>query len=159
MTQRSNVLRVNAVEEQEAYRSAVAEILRNVQGDHKTTLLDISERIDVSLGTISNAANKKADLNPIYLNRLGRAYGPSSLDPYVALAGGRVVAKAADEPGDVLPVLTLASARIAEARSPSSPAGIVETLREQLGYLPELRRVQREVSAEICRIEARRDAA
>ena len=39
-----NVLRVNAVEETEAYRSAVAEILRRVQSEHELTLLEISER-------------------------------------------------------------------------------------------------------------------
>jgi hypothetical protein len=61
-----NVLHVNAVEETAAYRSAVAEILRRVQSGEGLTLLEISERIDVSLGTISNAANKKADLSPTY---------------------------------------------------------------------------------------------
>lgn len=154
-----NVLRVNAVEEQADYREAVAEILRNVQHDHKVTLQDIADTIDVSLGTVSNAANKKADLNPIYLKRMGEAFGPHALDPYARLMGGRVIAIEMGGETDVLPILLAASQQIAIARSPSSEAGVVETLREQLGYLPELRRVRREADAEIARIEARRDAA
>jgi len=159
MMQRSNVLRVNAVEEQEAYRSAVAEILRNVQNDHGTTLLEISERIDVSLGTISNAANKRADLNPIYLNRIGRAYGVHSLDPYLALAGGRAVAREPDPSADILPLTNLVSFRISSARSPGSPGGPRELLKERLDYLPDLKRLVREGQALICQIERERDAA
>lgn len=154
-----NVLRVNSVEEQARYRDAVAEILRRVQHDHSVTLLEISERIDVSLGTIGNAANKKCDLNPIYLNRLGKVFGASALDPYAALAGGRMVPIAADPADDVLPILTITSHLIAQARSPSSPGGTIETLREQLGYLPELRRARREMDALIAAIEARKEAA
>jgi hypothetical protein len=159
MTHRSSVLRVNVVEEQAAYRDAVAQILRNIQSDHEVTLQDVSETIAVSLGTISNAANKKADLNPLYLKRLGAAYGCHHLDPYARLAGGRMVAVEQNSDGDVLPVLSLAAYRVASARAPSSPGGVSETLREQLDYLPDLRRLRREVEALICRIETRKDAA
>jgi transcriptional regulator with XRE-family HTH domain len=154
-----NVLRVNAVEEQAAYRGAVAEILRNVQNDEGKTLLEISERIDVSLGTISNAANKKADLNPIYLNRIGQVFGPHYLDPYAALAGGRMVARDPDATADILPLTLMVGQRIAEARSSNSPGGVREILPEKLAYLPELRRLHRESGALICQIERERDAA
>lgn len=158
MTQCS-VLRVNAVEEQAAYRQAIAEILRNIQLDYDTTLQEIAEKIDVSLGTISNAANKKADLGAIYLNRLGRAYAPHVLDPYAKLAGGRVVARESGDEKDVLPILTMTAAQIAEARSPHSPGGVVETLRERLGYLPFLRTLRRQTDALIKDIEDQKDAA
>lgn len=154
-----SVLRVNAVEEQADYRKAVAEVLRNIQADHDVTLQEIADTIDVSLGTVSNAANKKGVLNPIYLNRLGKAYGVHHLDPYARLAGGRMVAVEQTSDGDVLPVLSLASYRVAQARAPSSPGGVSETLREQLDYLPDLRRLRREVEALICRIEQRKDVA
>lgn len=160
MTQRSkSVLRVNAVEEQAAYRCAVADILRTIQSDHAVTLLDISERIDVSLGTVSNAANKKADLNPLYLKRLGEAFNPHHLDPYARLFGGRIVAISPVENVDVLPDLMLVGHEIATARAASSPGGIVETLREQLGMLPDLRRLHRELGDLITSIELRKDAA
>lgn len=155
----SNVLRVNAVEETACYREAVAEILRDVQSIHRVTLLDISETIDVSLGTVSNAANKKSDLNPIYLNRLGKAYGPCTLDPYVRLIGGRVVPVECDGCDDILPLLLSVGQVIAAARAPSSPGGTVETLREQLGYVAQLRAVRREADALIGKIEARKLAA
>jgi transcriptional regulator with XRE-family HTH domain len=155
----TNVLRVNTVEEQADYRKAVAEILITIQSDHRVTLQEVAERIDVSLGTISNAANKKADLGAIYLNRLGRVYGVHHLDPYARLAGGRCLPVAADGEADVLPVLNMAAYRVSSARTSSSPGGVAETLKEQLDYLPDLRRLRRDVEALICRIEAREKAA
>lgn len=149
-----NVLRVNAVEEREEYRDAVAEILRNVQHDHQVTLLDIADRIDVSLGTISNAANKKADLCAPFLKRIGKAFGVSSLDPYVRSIGGRVMPTEADGAVDILPTILNTGHQIATARTASSPGGIIETLSEKLGYLPELRRLRRETDALINKIEA-----
>src|SRR6187431_1448852 len=148
-----NVLRVNAVEEQTAYRLAVAEILRRVQSEHGVTLLEIADKIDVSLGTISNAANKKADLNATYLNRLGVVFGPNTLDPYAALSGGRMVPLEVSMQRDVLPFVQRAGLRIAEARDPASPGGPRETLREKLGYLPDLRALQKELGSLICLIE------
>ena len=152
-----NVLRVNAVEETAAYREAVAEILRNVQNDHRTTLQEISETIDVSLGTVSNAANKKNDLNPIYLKRLGEVYGPHTLDPYARLIGGRVVPVEREGTSDILPTLLAAGCLIATARTETSPGGKREILQEKLGYLADLRRVRREADALIASIEAERD--
>ena len=159
MQGRNNVLRVNAVEEQASYLEAVAEILREIQSDHKVTLLQISEAIDVSLGTVSNAANKKGVLNPLYLKRLGEAFGVHHLDPYAKLAGGRMVPLDPDGSGDILPGLMLVGGQIAQSRTPTSPGGAVETLREQLNYLPYLRRHLREIEALIHSIEARKDAA
>lgn len=154
-----NVLRVNAVEEREDYREAVAEILRNIQHDHRVTLQDISEAIDVSLGTVSNAANKKCDLSATFLMRIGKVYGAHALDPYARLTGGRFVPVEQKGDGDILPTLLGAGQLIAIARTEASPGGTREVLQERLGYLPELRRVRREAEALIARIEAERDAA
>jgi hypothetical protein len=154
-----NVLRVNATEEQADYREAVADILRAIQSDHRVTLQEISDTVAVSLGTVSNAANKRGDLGPIYLKRLGQVYGVHHLDPYAKLAGGRMVPVTPDGGADVLPFLTIASHKIATARCPSSPGGVSETLREQLEYLPDLRRLHRELGAAINAIETRKDAA
>jgi transcriptional regulator with XRE-family HTH domain len=148
-----NVLRVNAVEERTDYRDAVAEILRRIQFDHEVTLLEISERIDVSLGTISNAANKKTDLCATYLKRLGEGYGPNTLDPYIALIGGRVVPLEVSAERDILPFLTRAALKVAEARDRNSPGGLRETLGERANYLPDLRAVRKEADALIHQIE------
>ncbi len=159
MPQSNNVLRVNEAEEETAYREAVAEIVRNIVADFGVTLVEIAEKIGVSLGTISNAFNKKGKLSPLFLNRLGVVYGVHHLDPYARLAGGRMVPIDPNGGEDILPGLHLVGMHISQARTASSPGGTVETLREQLGYLPYLRRHLREVEALIHAIEARKDAA
>jgi transcriptional regulator with XRE-family HTH domain len=143
MASGSNVLRVNRVEEQAAYRECVAEMLRLIQAEHKgsdrkpITLLEIAERIDVSLGTIGNAANKKADLSPTYLNRLAEAFGPCTLDPFAAMSGGRIVPREAEEV-DAMPSTTAAIHKLAVARSPDSPGGERITHCELLNIEPEI---------------------
>lgn len=137
----ANVLHVNTVEEQTAYRKAVAQILLDIQQDKKLTLLEIAEQIDVSLGTISNAANKKNDLSPTYLNRLAKRYGAHFLSPFAALSGGRVVPIECDEEADALPSTTAAIHKLALASSPNSPGG------------------SRIVHTELCDMEAEIEAA
>src|SRR5690606_15809038 len=86
-----NRLRVNTVEEQERYRKAVAAVLVNIQHEYGVTLQEIAEAIDVSLGTISNAANKKADLSSIYRDRLGQVFGGHVLNPIAARYGSQYI--------------------------------------------------------------------
>lgn len=147
-----NVLRVNAVEETTRYRSAVAHILLNIQHEHGVTLADIAEDISVSLGTISNAANKKTDLSPTYLNRLGERYGPETLDPYAALSGGRVVPLCPRDV-DALPSLTASVHSIALARSPKSQGGERITHSELLAMLPNLKEAQAAITSLIMQAE------
>jgi hypothetical protein len=90
----------------------------------------------VSLGTISNAANKKADLSPTYLKRIGTRFGAHMLDPYLALMGARAVPIEAEPKRDILPVMTRAQLRIVEARDPASPGGPRETIQEQARSCP-----------------------
>lgn len=153
-----SVLRVNGAEETADYRSAVSEIIRNILRDHETTLVEVAEKIDVSLGTISNAFNRRSDLSPVYLNRLGRVFGATYLTPYVRLCGG-VVQPIQGGAHDILPLMLHTGAEIAEARCVSSPGGVTETLRERLGYLPRLRRLHREMGELICEIEGERREA
>lgn len=134
----NNVLRVNPIEEQTAYRNAVARMLTCIQAEHHVTLLDIAERIGVSLGTISNAANKKNDLCRTFINRLGIAYGAAALDPIHALYGARAVPLEADENADALPSTTAAIHKLALARSPTSPGGDRITHSELLGMEGEI---------------------
>lgn len=147
-----NVLRVNSVEEQTAYRSAVARVLVNIQRDFEVTLQDIAEKIDVSLGTISNAANKRNDLSPLYVQRLGKVFGPSMLDPVARLYGGRIVPLIAEE-RDALPSLSASVHRLAVAQSPDSPGGTTITHGELLAMLPDLRAAVECMNALIIRAE------
>lgn len=148
-----NVLRVNGAEEREAYREAVSEVIRRIIAERGLTLVQISDRIDVSLGTVSNAFNKKTDLCPTYLNRLGKAYGPHHLDPVAALSGARMVPLEVSVQRDVLPFINRAGLKVAEARDPQSPGGRTETLREKAQYVPDLRQLRKELDVLICQIE------
>ena len=153
----NKVLRVNATEERDDYRGAISRILLDIQRDYQITLIDIAESIGVSLGTISNAANRKTDLCPTYLKRLGQKFGGEYLDPYHALYNTRGIPLEAANVRDILPFLARAMTRIAEARDPTSPGGGRETYREKLEYLPELERLQAELGKVICDIRALRD--
>jgi len=149
-----SVLRVNSVEETACYRNAVTQIILNIQREFEQTHIDIAERIDVSVGTISNAANKKTDLNPLYLARLGKVYGCQFLNPYVALFGGCVEPIAADD-ADPMPALTKAAYELAVIRSPDSQGGTAETLSELSRVLPTLEAAQGDVTAKIVSIKRR----
>lgn len=148
----NNVLRVNSVEETTRYRTAVAAILLDIQRDRNLTLADIAEAIDVSLGTISNAANKKTDLSVTYLKRLGEHFGPEMLNPYAALAGGRMVPLAPTE-ADALPSLSASVHSIAIARSPDSQGGERITHNELLAMLPSLKAAQAAITNMILQAE------
>ncbi len=153
-----NVLRVNTVAEQAAYVNAVAEILRDVQARHGLTLLEIAEAIDVSLGTVSNAANKKSVLNPLYLSRLAQLFGPDTLNPFARLSGGRVVPIEPDETADAMPRTTAAIHHLAVARSPESPGGEAITHTELLELEPIIDAAIKALTALKCRAEKVRAA-
>jgi transcriptional regulator with XRE-family HTH domain len=148
-----NVLRVNTVEESNALRAAIARVLTNIQHDHGMTLLEIADAIDVSLGTISNAANKKTDLSPAYRQRLEKVFGPEIMNPVAALSGGQIIALASNATADILPLVSRVGLHIAEARSPDSDGGVVETHRERLQNLPYLRNLYRDLGALIASTE------
>jgi hypothetical protein len=157
-----NVLRVNSVEEQTRYRNAVAQILIDIQREHSRpgapmTLHEIAETIDVSLGTISNAANKKNDLSVTYLARLGECFGPEMLNPYAALSGGRMVPLQPSNV-DALPSLTASVHSIALARSPDSDGGERLTHRELLKMMPDLKAAQAAITNLILQAEGVRAA-
>jgi transcriptional regulator with XRE-family HTH domain len=153
-----NVLRVNPVEEQTAYRNAVARVLTSIQAEHDVTLLDIAERIGVSLGTISNAANKKNDLCRTFINRLGQAFGGSALDPIHRLYGVRAAPLEADESADALPSTTAAIHKLALARSPTGPGGDRITHGELLDMEAEIDAAIRALTALKCRCDEVRAA-
>lgn len=132
-----NVLRVNGYQETTSYRNAVAQILLDIQTHHVITLADIAESIDVSLGTISNAANKKTDLSPTFLKRIGECFGPEFLNPYAALSGGRMVRLQPTE-DDPLPALLALATALCQAQS----EGKAHDHRVKLAMLPDLKAAQ-----------------
>lgn len=144
--QRFSVLRVNSTEETDNYRRAVARIIGHVLRDFDMTMVDIADAIDVSAGTVSNAFNRKSDLQAVYLGRIGQVFGPQYLTPYTALFGGRIMPLDIASV-DAIPPLAASLHRIACARSPQSEGGETITHRELLDIVPELRAAQRAIGA------------
>lgn len=150
----SNVLRVNVVEEEAAFLSAVHDVIRCILAEKPgRTLIDIADAIGAEVKTISNAFNKKHRLSQVFLTRLGLAFGPHCLNPIAALSGARMVPLDSGKVADILPMMLRAGTKIADARDPAGPGGERELHSERLGYLPELRRLQAEMSKLICEIE------
>lgn len=149
----SQVLRVNSVEEETSFRQAVHEVIARVIAENSVTLIDIAERIDVSVKTISNAFNKTHSLSQCFLNRLGKAYGVHVLDPVAALSGARMIPLEVSVQRDVLPFVGRVNLKIASARDPQSPGGIREVHTEKADYLPDLRALRKELDVLICQIE------
>lgn len=159
MTHRNNVLRVNSREETEALRRAVSRIICDIQRDNGLTDIDLAEAIDVSVGTISNARNMRNDLNAVYLARLGKRFGPASLDPYHALYEGRGVPLEASCDTDALPSTAAAVHKLAVVMAPDSPGGIAITHGELLDILPDIKAALRALSVLEQRAEQIRSAA
>jgi hypothetical protein len=135
-----------------AYRSAVATIIRDIQRHYDKSLIDIAEDCQVSLGTISNAVNEKTGLSATYLLKLGAVYGPAFLNPCFALMGAQA---APLEPAtkDVLPLLTMAAHTLACARDPESPGGTAEVPQERSAMLKPFKALHRELGGQIAHIE------
>jgi hypothetical protein len=148
-----NVLRVNEAEEQTAYRKAVAQIIEDILRFESADIVDIAESIDVSLGTISNAKNKKTDLSPTFLTRLGRRYGAGYLNPYFALVGAQAAPLDNTLTSDILPLLMAVGHKMASARDKEGPGGVIEVPQERLGYLPDLKRLNQRAGCLIQEIE------
>lgn len=79
----NNVLSRGSTPTTARYRSAVSTIMRNIQGE--MTDHDLAERLGCHENTIRNARNKKGDLSPITLARIGHEFGVESVNPFVAL--------------------------------------------------------------------------
>lgn len=158
----SKVLRVNEVEEQTAYRNAVAQIIEDIlrfekRDDNKPVgLVDIAESIDVSLGTVSNASNRKTDLSPTYLTRLGKRYGAGYLNPYFALVGAQAAPLDNTLTSDILPLIMALGHKVASARDPEGPGGVMEVPQEKSAYLPDLKKLNHRSACLISEIEGAR---
>jgi hypothetical protein len=153
----NHVLRVNAAEEESAFRQAVQDTIAGILAEKQgRTLIDIAETIDVSVKTISNAFNREHSLSWMFVLRMGKRFGAHHIDPVMALAGCRTTPIQPSGRRDVLPFLTRAAAKIADARDRDGPGGEHEIHSERFGYVKDLRDVVREAGALITEIDAER---
>ena len=149
-----NVLRADRLTGSENYRRAVAQIIDDIlRDDPRLSLVDLAESIDATVGTISNAKNKKADLSAVYLFRLGQVYGAAYLNPCLNITGAQAAPLDNTITSDVLPMVMAIAHKIASARDPECPGGVTEVPQEKRGYLPDLKKVNRRTGCLINEIE------
>lgn len=149
---RNNVLLPMAMPTQSSLRSAVGNMIRDIQRDNRETDQDTADKLGVSKGTIVNARNGATDLNALTIARIGAVYGSHYVDPYHALYGATAspVQKASDDP---LCHLARAVSTICDMRCPDGPGGMVEMPKEKLDALPTLRAARASLDAYIAGIE------
>ena len=76
---------------QSSYRDAVSETIRDLQ--EGGTDQEMADVWGVSASTVGNVRNRANDLSAINLLKIGKAFGPGSLDTVLALIGARAVAR------------------------------------------------------------------
>ncbi|UAB76990.1 hypothetical protein INR77_09030 [Erythrobacter sp. SCSIO 43205] len=156
MTDKSNnVLLPMPMPTQSSLRTAVGNIIRDVQRDHRETDQDTADRLGVSKGTVVNARNGTTDLNALTIARIGVVYGAPYLDPYNALYGATASLVQKDT-SDPLCHLARAVTTICDMRCPDGPGGSTETPKELLDALPTLRSARGSLDGLISRIEGMR---
>lgn len=147
-----NVLLPIALPTQSSLRSAVANMIRDIQRDHRETDQDTADKLGVSKGTIVNARNGTTDLNALTIARIGAVYGASYVNPYNSLYGATATAvqKAATDP---LCHLAKAVSSICDMRCPNGPGGAIEMPKEKMDALPTLRAARASLDSYIAGIE------
>lgn len=148
----NNVLLPMALPTQSSLRSAIGNMMRDIQRDRRETDQDTADKLGVSKGTIVNARNGATDLNALTIARIGAVYGSHYVDPYHALYGATAtpVHKASDDP---LCHLARAVSTICDMRCPNGPGGNVELPKEKLDALPTLRAARASLDSYIASIE------
>lgn len=154
-----NVLFNISLPTQASLRGAVANILRDVQRDFKESDQETSDRIHVSAGTIANARNEKTDLNATTIARIGFIYGAHYIDPYHRLYGATATVTKHTEEVDPLASLAESVSILCKMRCPNGDGGTVETPKERLDALPNLKAAYRDLGNYISSIEKLRIVA
>jgi len=141
---------------QKAYRAAVAKIIRDVQAEYGLNDPDLADRLGCSAPTIANARNERTDLNGVTLANIEREFGPSALDPFLALGGSRAVPLMAED------AITNATLEISKAlhllirtQCPDSPGGVATMACELHPIVGELRDARTKLDAMIAVAEGR----
>jgi hypothetical protein len=155
---RQNVMLPMCLPTQKLLRQAVANIIRDIQRDHKESDQCTADRLGVSDGTVRNARNERADLNALTIARIGAVYGPRYVDPYNALYGATAQPLEPNR-ADPLPDMARAVATLCDMRRADSDGGPTETPKEQLDALPQLKATRAALDSYIASIERLRIAA
>ncbi len=148
----NNVLLPMQLPTQNSLRSAVGNMIRDIQRDHRETDQDTADRLGVSKGTVVNARNGTTDLNALTIARIGAVYGADYVNPYNALYGATATS-VQRETEDPLCHMARAVSRMCDMRCPDGPGGATETPKELLDALPDLKRARAALDGLIARTE------
>lgn len=148
----TNVLLPLRLPTQKELRNAVANMIRDIQRDHRETDQDTADRLGVSIGTIRNARNETADLGARTIASIGASYGASYTSPFLALYGATATAMQADT-SDPLCHMARMVTRLCDMRCPDGPGGSTETPKELLDALPDMRKARAALDGLIARTE------
>lgn len=137
----ANVLSRRSRPTTKSYRSAVKSIIVGIQGTHELSDPELAERLGCSAGTIKNARNEAGNLDGVTLMNVEYEFGPSALDPVLALGGSRSVPLnvAADDTVSATIELSEVLHLLIAAQSPASEGGVAVTPTELTRILPQLR--------------------
>lgn len=149
---RTNVLLPMSMPTQSSLRAAVGNIIRDIQRNHGETDQDTADRLGISKGTVVNARNGTTDLNALTIARIGAVYGADYVNPYNALYGA-TASPVRPETDDPLCHMARAVTAICEMRCPDGPGGVIETPKELLDALPDLRAASASLVGFISKIE------
>lgn len=132
-----------------AYKSRVAQVIRDVRHREGLTAVAFAERISSSPDSVSNWENELTIMDPVKLLDVEHEF-PGSIEPVLDLARSHDLGT--DEHEDLMPLLAALLMTIATARSPQSPGGIAETHGELLAMENLLLDARRGINRRLARI-------
>lgn len=149
MQQRDKVLTRRARPTTKSYRAAVKAVVLDLQATHDLNDPELAARLGCSSGTVKNARNMAGNLDGVTLLNIEHEFGPSALDPVLALGGSRCVPIDAGEGArsDACLALLEALRVIIETKSPDSDGGTDTTAKEAAAILVEMRSARRTLDA------------
>ena len=73
-----------------SYRASVAAVLNALKAEFGESDQDVADRLGCSATTVNNACNKRGNLDPVTLLKIGKEYGVQRLDTVMGLIGGKL---------------------------------------------------------------------
>jgi hypothetical protein len=137
----ANVLSRRSRPTTKSYRAAVKAVILGVQGQHSLNDPELAERLGCSAGTVKNARTEAGNIDGVTLLNVEYEFGPSALDPVMALGGSRCVPLNVGHDDTVNAPMEISEALhlLIAAQSPASEGGVRITPAELARILPHLR--------------------
>lgn len=141
MPQRTKVLARRSRPTTKSYRAAVKAIVLGIQADHDLNDPELAERLGCSSGTIKNARTEATNLDGVTLANIEYEFGPSALDPFLALGGSRAMPADVSDDNSLSATIELSEVLhlLIAAQHPSSDGGVEVTPAELAAIMTQLR--------------------